>query len=552
MTASRTPGPAPTVATTPDSTIAATSRRRSARIILGATTGVVSSVAGLAVSELVSGALHQRVSPVIAVSESIIQITPGWVIERVISLLGPKDKPVLIALTLVGLVVVSAAVGVIALRSLLAAEAVFVMMGAVVVRAVHDRLTPSAGTYVSPVLGVLVAMACLAVLASLAVAALPAPPREAGSSDRYAGAARFERRASVARREPSRRRFVTGALVVAVGAAFVGVGGRLLAHSRAAVEAARRGLDLPIRPARTPAGADLSIDGVAPWVTAVDDFYRIDTALSIPQILPQDWQLKIHGMVDRQLILTYQDLLDRGLSDAWITLCCVSNPVGGDLISNAHWSGVRIADVLADVGVHPDADAVLSTSADDWTAGTPLAVLTDDRDAMFAVAMNGVPLTPEHGFPVRMVVPGLYGYVSGTKWVVDLEVTRFDRFSAFWTDRGWSPRGPIKTESRIDVPGNSRLSAGQNVIAGVAWAQHTGIEEVELRIGGADWVTCALADEPTIDSWRQWSYRWNATPGRYDISVRATDASGHTQTSARADVVPDGATGWHTISVEVT
>ena len=199
-----------------------------------------------------------------------------------------------------------------------------------------------------------------------------------------------------------------------------------------------------------------------------------------------------------------------------------------------------------------DADAVLSTSADDWTAGTPLAALTDDRDAMLAIAMNGEPLTPEHGFPVRMVVPGLYGYVSGTKWVVDLEVTRYDRFSAFWTDRGWSAKGPIKTESRIDVPGNARLSSGENVIAGVAWAQHTGIDKVELRIGDDDWVTCKLADEPTIDSWRQWSYRWNAEPGSYSIAVRATDASGYTQTEEQVDVVPDGATGWHTISVEVT
>jgi len=218
-------------------------------------------------------------------------------------------------------------------------------------------------------------------------------------------------------------------------------------------------------------------------VTSALDFYRIDTALAIPQILPKDWELKIHGMVDHEMTVTFQDLLDRGLEDAWITLCCVSNPVGGGLISNARWSGVRMADLLAGAGVQDGADAVLSTSADDWTAGTPLTALTDDRDAMLAVAMNGEPLTPEHGFPVRMVVPGLYGYVSGTKWVVDLEVTRYDRFSAFWTDRGWSAKGPIKTESRIDVPGNARLSSGENVIAGVAWAQHTGIDKVELQIG---------------------------------------------------------------------
>jgi DMSO/TMAO reductase YedYZ molybdopterin-dependent catalytic subunit len=352
-------------------------------------------------------------------------------------------------------------------------------------------------------------------------------------------------------RDLSRRRFLAAAGTVAAVAVVVGVTGRALAHSRAAVEAARRKLHLPVSRRRTPQGADLGIRGVAPWQTDADSFYRIDTALAIPQILPRDWELRIHGLVDRELTVTYQDLLDRGLTGAWITLCCVSNPVGGNLISNAHWSGVRIADLLSEAGVQDGADAVLSTSADNWTAGTPLAALTDGRDAMLAIAMNGEPLTPEHGFPVRMVVPGLYGYVSGTKWVVDLEVTTFDRFSAFWTQRGWSAKGPIKTESRIDVPSNGSVAAGDVVVAGVAWAQHTGIDKVEVKIGDADWAEADLAVEPTIDSWRQWSYVWAAEPGSYEIAVRATDASGYTQTGTREDVVPDGATGWDTIAVDV-
>jgi DMSO/TMAO reductase YedYZ molybdopterin-dependent catalytic subunit len=524
---------------------------RSQRLLLGAGAGLVAAAAGLAVSELVSGYFHQRVSPLIAVSESIIRITPGWVIEHVISVLGHHDKPVLIGLTLFGLAAVSAAVGILALRSVLAAQGVFLLMGVVLVLAVHARLTPSTILYVAPVLGVIVAIGVLAVLAPLASQAggtrqpsevapwedLSHPPDPAVESEL---------------RELNRRRFLAIAGTVAAVAAIGALTGRALARSRAAVEAARHRLRLPISRPTTPPGADLGVNGVAPWVTSAASFYRIDTALAIPQILPDDWTLKIHGLVDRELTITYQDLLDRGLENAWITLCCVSNPVGGSLISNARWSGVRIADLLTEAGVQSDADAVLSTSADDWTAGTPLTALTDDRDAMLAIAMNGEPLTPEHGFPVRMVVPGLYGYVSGTKWVVDLEVTRYDRFSAFWTDRGWSAKGPIKTESRIDVPGGGHLSPGENVIAGVAWAQHTGIARVELKIGDADWVACDLADEPTIDSWRQWSYRWDADPGHYTIAVRATDASGYTQTGTEADVVPDGATGWHTISVDVS
>ncbi len=319
------------------------------------------------------------------------------------------------------------------------------------------------------------------------------------------------------------------------------------------MEAARGKLRLPVRAAVTPPGTDLDVRGVEPWVTSQAKFYRIDTALSVPQILPQKWQLRVHGMVDRELTLTYQDLLDRGLEQAWVTLCCVSNPVGGHLISNAEWSGIRIADILAEAGVQNGADAVKSTSEDGWTCGTPLAALTDDRNALFAVAMNGEPLTPEHGFPVRMVVPGLYGYVSATKWVVDLEVTRFDDFSAFWTVRGWSQEGPVKTQSRIDVPrAGANLSPGRITIAGVAWAQHRGIEKVEVRVGDGDWMTATLGADPSVDTWLQWSVPWEATVGDHDIAVRATDRTGTMQTDDVTDVIPDGATGWHTITVEVS
>jgi hypothetical protein len=287
-------------------------------------------------------------------------------------------------------------------------------------------------------------------------------------------------------------------------------------------------------------------------VTPVDSFYRVDTSLSVPLVVPGDWQVRIHGMVDKEITLSYDQLVARGVTEDWMTLCCVSNPIGGDLIGNAWWAGVRIAPILAEAGPRAGADAVLSRSVDGWTAGTPLAALMDGRNALFALAMNGEPLTPEHGFPVRMIVPGLYGYVSGTKWVVDLEVTRFSDFSAFWTQRGWSVEGPVKTESRIDVPRNgSSVSAGEVVVAGVAWAQHRGIRRVEVRVDTGPWRVCRVAADPTIDSWRQWRYSWHASPGSHTIQVRATDDAGYTQTSKVADVVPNGASGYDAIQVSV-
>ena len=340
---------------------------------------------------------------------------------------------------------------------------------------------------------------------------------------------------------------------MAASSVAVTVVGRALAHGRAQVEAARAKLATHFRKPPAPVGVSVGVAGVAPWMTPVDDFYRVDTSLSVPLVLPENWQVRIHGMVDKEIVLTYDQLLARGVTEDWMTLCCVSNPVGGNLIGNAWWAGVKIAPILAEAGPQAGADAVLSRSVDGWTAGTPLAALLDGRNALFAMAMNGQPLTPEHGFPVRMIVPGLYGYVSGTKWVVDLEVTKFSDFSAFWTQRGWSPQGPIKTESRIDVPHNgAHVAAGTVTVAGVAWAQHRGIHAVQVRVDDGPWRDCRIAADPTIDSWRQWVYTWHATAGSHVIAVRATDDTGAVQTSRVADVVPNGASGYDSIQVSVT
>ncbi len=304
----------------------------------------------------------------------------------------------------------------------------------------------------------------------------------------------------------------------------------------------------PIPPQVQPAGVELP-----PFVTAADDFYRIDTALRVPQLAAEDWRLRVHGMVDREITYRFADLHDLPVLEKVVTLTCVSNPVGGDLISNAVWTGYRVGDLLAAAGVHPDADMVLSTSVDGFTVGTPVEALTDGRDALLAITMNGQPLPVEHGYPARLVVPGLYGYVSATKWVVDLELTRFDRAKAYWTKLGWSPRGPIKTESRIDVPRDgAEIPTGPVRFGGVAWAQNRGVRAVEVRIDDGVWQPAELGASYSGDTWRLWSFPWQAQEaGPHTVTVRATDNTGAVQTPREAPPAPDGATGWHQVQFSV-
>jgi hypothetical protein len=289
---------------------------------------------------------------------------------------------------------------------------------------------------------------------------------------------------------------------------------------------------------------------MSPFVTSNPLFYRIDTALIVPQIAPDGWRLRIHGRVRNPLTFTYDDLLKRPMIERYITLCCVSNEVGGGLISNARWLGVRVSDLLAEAAPEPGADQVVSRSGDGYTAGTPTEVLRDGRDAILAVGMNGEPLPIDHGFPVRMVVPGLYGYVSATKWLTELELTSFADFDAYWVRRGWANKAPIKLQSRIDTPG-SRAKAGAVVVGGVAWAQHVGVSAVELRVDNGAWQQAKLYDVPSIDTWRQWTVQWEAAPGNHTLTVRATDTAGKLQDEDQRPVLPDGATGYHTIEVTV-
>ena len=485
--------------------------------------GAVTGLAGVAAAQVVTGLLNERATPVQVMAEVVIEKTPGPVAEALIHVVGRNDKPILVAGVTLAIIGLGALAGVLTARRALFGHAVFWAMAVVALVAAMTRPDFTPFSLLPLAAGVVVWAALLDYLTGLA---RPRPTLAA-----------------------SRRRFLLNAGGVALAAVAVGVGSRLVGQSRAAVESSRRLLRLPVTRGAVPAGADTGAPrGLAPWRVPNVDFYRIDTALVVPAVDPASWRMRIHGLVDREITLGYRELLDRRITEDWVTICCVSNPVGGDLIGNAWWSGVRIADLLREAGVHPDADAVKQTSKDGWTCGTPIEALTDDRNAMLAVAMNGEPLPVEHGFPVRMIVPGLYGFVSATKWVVDLEVTKFSDFTAFWTERGWSSRGPVKTESRVEVPRDGGdVNTGSVRVGGHAWAQHTGIAKVEYRLDGDAWREAELGRVPSNDTWVQWSGTVDVDAGDHRLTVRATDRSGYTQTSVRADVVPDGATGWHSV-----
>jgi DMSO/TMAO reductase YedYZ molybdopterin-dependent catalytic subunit len=355
-------------------------------------------------------------------------------------------------------------------------------------------------------------------------------------------------------RGPDRRRFLVSSGIAAAAAAAGTFAGRELA-TRRDVTLARSALHFP-RPAvpapPLPVGSDLHIPGLSSFITPNDSFYRVDTALLLPQVDPSTWQLRIHGMVQREVTITFAELLRRPLIEDYVTLTCVSDPVGGPYVGNAKWLGASLADLIRQARPRAGASQLLCPSVDGFTSGTPLQVVLDGRDALLAVAMNGTALPVEHGFPARMVIPGLYGYVSATKWVTDIEVTTFAAATPYWAERGWSQQAPIKTESRIDVPAiGSTLRPGPTQVAGVAWAQHKGVAAVEVRVDRGPWHEARLAAVPDIDTWRQWVWEWPATPGNHVLEARATDKTGYTQTALQAQPPPNGASGYPSAAVTV-
>jgi DMSO/TMAO reductase YedYZ molybdopterin-dependent catalytic subunit len=517
----------------------------------GLIAGLLTAAVALGVGQLVAGVTGQQGSPVVAVGGLSIDNTPPAIKDFAITAFGSHDKLVLVTGILVILACFSAGIGAVAVRRLAGGMAGLAIFAAVGLLAALTR----PGSSVTDIWPTLVGAAAGAVAlyalvrtarrgprAQLGPPAPLGPPGPPGRGSRPQGSG------------PERRRFLVASGAVAGTAAVTGLGGRLL-YERSSVAKAQASLVVPVpaNPGPTlPPGTDLKIPGVGPFITPNSSFYRVDTAIVLPEVPPSSWSLRIHGMVQREIQLTFKDLLRRPLIEDYITLCCVSNPVGGPYIGNARWLGASVASLLRQAGIRAGADQLLCTSVDGFTSGTPIQTVMDGRDAMLAVAMNGSALPVEHGFPVRMVVPGLYGYVSACKWITDIEVTTFAANHAYWTVRGWDQQAPIKTESRIDVPtGQTTLKPGQVAVAGVAWAQHKGIAAVEARVDSGPWHEARLAAVPDIDTWRQWVWEWDATPGNHLIEARATDKTGYTQTPFQAQPPPNGASGYPRVSVVI-
>ncbi len=495
--------------------------------------GVIAGAVSIGVATLLAGVLAWlgmaggTPSPIPAVAGAFIDRTPPWLKDFAVSTFGTNDKLALTIGMSVVLVLVCAAIGVLSKRRILLAAVLLGAVGAVGIVAVLSRPDASGPDVLPTLIGAGVGIDTLVRL------------RPRAGDDRHTGGW-----------PPLTRR-----RVIAGGSALVaGLLGSRLDGGRGSAREARADTVIPT-PTQTPsiAGASVNVEGVTPFVVANDDFYRIDTAFVVPQLDTASWSVRVWGEVEQEVTIDWATLLKQPLEQHLVTLTCVSNEVGGNLVGNALWTGWPVRNLLAMAKPKAGADMVLSRSSDGFTAGTPIEALTDDRNAMIAVAMNGQPLPFEHGFPARLVVPGLYGYVSATKWLTELKVTRFSADQGYWTPRGWSAKGPIKTASRIDVPRAGRgVKAGTVAVAGVAWAQHRGIGKVEVQVDDGAWQPATLAAEPTTDAWRQWVLMWAATPGSHQLRVRATDVTGATQTDQQAPPDPDGATGWHTITVDVT
>ncbi|WP_433876549.1 molybdopterin-dependent oxidoreductase [Sinomonas atrocyanea] len=522
-----------------------------------ALSGVLAALAGVLAGEFAAGLVSPSLSPLSAVGAAVVDFAPGAAKDWAIQTFGTGDKAFLVASITLAVVVLGAVSGILELRRPGLGVGLAALVGAAGALAVVTRSLASPGAVACALVAGIVAMSLVRWLVGrlrrdAAPAGQPLGSRAHVAGPPPAAAAPPERPRRLARRGFLRALAGTAAAVALGGALTAVVRGASLAAA-AARDALR--LPAPASPAEpVPPAADLSVPGAAPLVTPNRDFYRIDTALVVPSVDPGGWRLDVTGRVAEPVTLTWAELLAQPLVERHVTLACVSNPVGGDLVGNALWLGWPVRELLARARPLPGADMVLSRSVDGFTAGTPLEVLTDPgRDALLAVGMNGEPLPPEHGFPVRLVVPGLYGYVSATKWVTQLKVTSFAADTAYWSTRGWSERGPIKTASRIDVPrGGARVPAGEVTVAGVAWAQHRGITAVEVQADDGAWQPAQLGTGISRDTWYQWMARIALPSGSHRLAVRATDGNGEVQTASVAPPAPDGATGYHTITIEVT
>jgi DMSO/TMAO reductase YedYZ molybdopterin-dependent catalytic subunit len=509
--------------------------------MLAAIAGVLAGGVALGVAELVAGIVPGAPSPITEIAALLIAFQPRGAEQFVVGILGKADKPVLITAVAIGGLLVSAGLGIVARSgtrlSWWLALAGYAALGVLaLVAAFRDSL-------VDPMLALGVFAMSLAItwwiLSRLLRLAASLERGEPGPAEML---------------DWSRRRFIGNSLALGATALAAGAVGRTLLTVRDQETASVEKPPAPVETAPPlPAGASLDVPGITPLVVANSDFYRIDTQLFTPRLNASDWKLTVTGMVDKPLTLTYAQLLAMPLHEEYITIQCVSNEVGGDLVGNALWRGALLREVLDMAGIQPGATQIVGRSFDGWTAGFPTSWLTEsDREALIAVAMNGQPLPPAHGYPARLMVPGLYGYVSATKWLTNIELTTLQAFDAYWVPLGWAKLGPIKTASRIDVPSPaSTIKAGTVAVAGVAWAPDRGISKVELQVDNGDWQPAQLSTPISKTTWVQWLVRWQAVTGNHQLRVRATDGTGELQIEQPHDPAPNGATGYHTIPVTV-
>ena len=532
------------------------------RRILGALAGLLAAAVALGVAELAAALVRPASSPVVAVGDAAITLTPESVKHFAITTFGENDKIALVGGTLAVIAVYALLIGLLGLRSRwlgVLGIGLFGLIGTVAAVTRPDGEPLDAlPSVVGAAAGAVTLLALLAPLTRPDVGDRTADPAVAGRPADEAIIGRLRDVLGARDRKGAgmdRRGFFVAGGVALGAAALTGGGGRLL-QQRFDVAAARAELDLPApaSPAATlPAGADLArtVDGVTPLFTRNRDFYRVDTAITVPQVRPDDYRLSLRGMFDSPRGYTLPDLYGRDdLIERDITLTCVSNEVGGTLAGTARWLGVPLGAFLRENGVRSASSQLVCRSVDGMTIGAPTRSALDVEDAMLAIGMNGEPLPVAHGFPVRMIIPGLYGYVSACKWLAGIEATTYDAFDAYWVERQWAADGPIKIASRIDTPAPLRsFPAGRRPIAGVAWAQARGISRVEVRVDDGDWAEAELSPEADADLWRQWVLPHDFAPGRHSITVRATSADGELQTDARAAPFPAGASGWHTTQV---
>jgi DMSO/TMAO reductase YedYZ molybdopterin-dependent catalytic subunit len=532
--------------------------KRSATAI-GAVAGLVAAIVALGTAELVAALNRGWKGPILDVGDRVIDRVPVFLKDFAIETFGTNDKPALLIGIGIFLAIYAAVIGAFAFRRNIwigvIGIAVFGLIGAYA--ALTRRVGGSFSDITPSVIGATLGAGALWLSYHVLEPALPeqlgapVPGTGAPSSEPVPVEGRVTRRQVLVR---------SGGMLAVLALAGTGAGavGRALKNRFGATES-RANLVLPTAAEPLPAiptGVDIGIDGIAPFITPNADFYRIDTALTVPQVPAEDYELRITGMVDNELTFTFEDLVQRNVVEYDITLTCVSNTIGGGLVGNARWLGVRLDELLEEAGVQPGADQVVGRSVDGYTCGFPLEAATDGRNAMVAFGMNGEPLPLEHGFPARLVVPGLYGYISATKWLVELELTTFEAFEQYWVPRGYADRAPIKLMSRIDtVDGLGTLIRGADgsaAIGGVAWAQTRGISNVEVQLDDGEWMPAEMGEALNDDTWRQWAYRWTPTTiGRTSIRVRATDGDGMIQTDERSEPLPDGASGHHQIVVFV-